>query len=50
MPLRDPAGVSLRRFLIAAALVAVLVGRDIAFRAGRARWTAARVGGVVAPW
>ena len=42
VPLRDPDGVSLRRFVIAAALVALLVGGDIAFRAGRARWTAAR--------
>jgi hypothetical protein len=42
VPLRDPAGVSLRRFVIAAALVALLVGGDIAFRAGRARWTTAR--------
>jgi hypothetical protein len=48
VPLRDPAGVSLRRFTIAVALVAVLVGLDIAFRAGRARWTAARLGAVVA--
>jgi hypothetical protein len=43
LPLRDPNGVSLRRFVIAAALVALLVGGDIAFRAGRARWTTARV-------
>ena len=42
VPLRDPDGVSLRRFLISAALVALLVGGDIAFRAGRARWTTAR--------
>jgi hypothetical protein len=42
VPLRDPAGVSLRRFVIAAALVALLVGGDIAFRAGRARWTVTR--------
>ena len=42
LPLRDPDGVSLRRFLISAALVALLVGGDIAFRAGRARWTTAR--------
>ncbi len=42
VPLRDPNGVSLRRFTTAAALVALLVGVDIAFRAGRARWTAAR--------
>ena len=42
VPLRDPGGVSLRRFLISAALVALLVGGDIAFRAGRARWTTAR--------
>lgn len=42
VPLRDPSGVSLKRFVSAAALVAVLVGLDIAFRAGRARWTAAR--------
>ena len=42
VPLRDPDGVSLRRFLISSALVALLVGGDIAFRAGRARWTTAR--------
>jgi hypothetical protein len=42
VPLRDPGGVSLRRFLMTAALVALLVGADIAFRAGRARWTTAR--------
>jgi hypothetical protein len=42
VPLRDPAGVSLKRFVSAAALVGLLVGLDIAFRAGRARWTAAR--------
>ena len=48
VPLRDPAGVSLRRFTIAAALIAVLVGLDIVFRTGRARWNAARVGAVVA--
>ena len=42
VPLRDPAGVSLRRFVTAAALIAVLAGLDIAFRGGRARWTAAR--------
>ena len=42
VPLRDPAGVSLRRFLISAALIALLIGGDIAFRAGRARWTTAR--------
>ena len=39
-----PAGVSLQRFSIAAALIAVLVGLDIAFRSGRARWTPARLG------
>ena len=42
VPLRDPDGVSLARFLSAAALVAVLVGLDIAFRGGRRRWTPAR--------
>ena len=42
VPLRDPDGVSLKRFVSAAALVALLAGGDIAFRAGRARWTAAR--------
>jgi hypothetical protein len=42
VPLRDPNGVSVSRFLSAAALVAVLVGLDIAFRGGRRRWTAAR--------
>ena len=45
--LRDPAGVSLQRFTIAAALIAVLVGLDIAFRSGRARWTPARVATVI---
>jgi hypothetical protein len=47
VPLRDPAGVSLRRFTIAAALIALLVGLDIVFRAGRARWNAARLATVV---
>jgi len=42
VPLRDPSGVSLMRFVSAAALVALLVGGDIAFRRGRARWTAVR--------
>ena len=42
VPLRDPNGVSLRRFVITAAVVAVLVGLDIAFRDGRRRWTTAR--------
>ena len=43
VPLRDPSGVSVQRFQSAAALVAVLVALDIAFRGGRARWTPARV-------
>jgi hypothetical protein len=42
VPLRDPSGVSLQRLTTAAALVAVLIGLDIIFRGGRARWTAAR--------
>jgi hypothetical protein len=42
VPLRDPAGVSLSRFVSAAALVALLIAADIVFRAGRARWTTAR--------
>jgi hypothetical protein len=42
VPLRDPNGVSLARFLSTAALVAALAGLDIAFRGGRPRWTAAR--------
>jgi PAP2 superfamily len=45
--LRDPAGVSLRRFTIAVALIAVLVGLDIIFRSGRARWTPARLATVI---
>ena len=47
VPLRDPAGVSLRRFTIAAALIAVLVGLDIVFRSGRARWNPARLAAVI---
>ena len=47
MPLRDPNGVSVARFTSAAALVAVLIGLDIAFRGGRRRWTPARVLAVV---
>ena len=45
VPLRDPNGVSLRRFLIAVGLVAVLIVVDVAFRgARRERWTPARLG------
>jgi PAP2 superfamily len=40
--LRDPGGISLRRFETAAFLVAALVALDIVFRGGRARWTPAR--------
>jgi hypothetical protein len=47
VPLRDPGGVSEARFVSAAALVALLVGLDIAFRGGRRRWTPARVIAVV---
>jgi hypothetical protein len=43
VPLRDPGGVSVARFLSAATLVGVLVVLDAAFRGGRRRWTAARV-------
>jgi hypothetical protein len=46
VPLRDPNGVSVARFLWATALVAALVVLDIAFRGGRRRWTTVRVVGV----
>jgi hypothetical protein len=42
VPLRDPNGVSVARFVSAATLVAALVALDIVFR-GRRRWTATRL-------
>jgi PAP2 superfamily len=47
VPLRDPNGVSVARFTSAAALVAVLIVLDIAFRGGLRRWTPVRMLAVV---